>query len=237
MQKIIALILKIYIIIFIANAYGGAPMLPNGFVYLKNIVPSIQQDIRYATSDNFIGRPLPGYVDPVCILTKPTAEALKKVQAELNKQGLGLKVFDGYRPQMTVDEFGRWSRDAHDQVMKKEYYPNVNKADFFKLGYVAAKSGHTRGSTVDLTIIDLKTQHELDMGTHFDFMDELSHPFNHGVTTQQYQNRQFLNSVMAKHGFVALDVHSTEWWHFTLKNEPFPHTYFNFPIQASYAQQ
>lgn len=145
-----------------------------------------------------------------------------------SKDGLGLKVFDGYRPQITVDEFIRWSKDSNDQKMKTQYYPNINKADFFKLGYVATKSGHTRGSTVDLTIVDLKTNQELDMGTHFDFMDELSHPFNHSVTIKQYQNRQRLNQIMTKYGFIPLN---TEWWHFTLKNEPFIDTYFNFPVK------
>lgn len=205
-------------------------MLPIDFVYLKDVAPSIQQEIRYYTSNNFTGKPLPGYEHPVCILTKPTAYALLQVQRELNKKNLGLKVFDGYRPQMTVDEFVRWSQDVTDQKMKSDYYPNVNKADFFKLGYVAKKSGHTRGSTVDLTIIDLKTHQEIDMGTHFDFMDKLSHPSNHAVTTQQFQNRQLLNSVMAKYGFIPLNEKDTEWWHFTLKNELFPNTYFNFPI-------
>jgi len=205
-------------------------MLPNNFVYLKDVVPSIREDIRYATYHNFIGRPLPGYENPICILTKPTALALLKVQNELNKKCLCLKVFDCYRPQMTVDEFIRWSKDIHDQKMKSDYYPNVNKADFFKLDYAAERSGHTRGSTVDLKIIDVKTNQELDMGTHFDFMDELSHPFNRSVTKKQYQNRQLLNYVMAQYGFIPLNEKDTEWWHFTLKDEPFPDTYFNFQV-------
>lgn len=215
---------------FITNTYA-AQMLPKDFIYLIEIAPSIQQNIRYATSNNFIGKPLSGYESPVCILTKPTAQALSKVQQELNQQSLGLKIFDGYRPQMTVNEFIGWSKDSRDQKMKAEYYPNVNKADFFILGYVAEKSGHTRGSTVDLTIIDLKTNKELDMGTPFDFMDELSHPFSQAVTEKQYQNRQLLNNLMSKHGFISLNQQDTEWWHFTLKNELFPDTYFNFPVK------
>ena len=206
-------------------------MLPKRFVYLTDIAPSILQDIRYATDNNFIGKPLPGYKDPICILTEPTADALVKVQQELNQQGLGLKVFDGYRPQTSVNEFIRWSKDAPDQKMKAVYYPNVNKADFFKLGYIKKKSGHTRGSTVDLTIIDLKTNQELDMGTPFDFMDELSHPLSQGVTLKQYLNRQLLNNMMSRHGFIPLKQQDTEWWHFTLKNELFPDTYFNFPVK------
>lgn len=206
-------------------------MLPNHFVYLKDIVHSIRQDMRYFTDNNFVGRPLPGYESPVCIMTRPAAEALFCVQNELNNKGLGIKVFDAYRPQMTVDEFARWSQDIHDQKMKSEFYPHVNKADFFKLNYLALKSGHTRGSTVDLTIINLKTLRELDMGTQFDFMDELSKPFNRSVTLKQYENRHLLNQVMTKHGFIPLHEQDTEWWHFTLQNEPFSDTYFNFPIK------
>jgi D-alanyl-D-alanine dipeptidase len=206
-------------------------MSPKDFVYLKNIAPSIQQDIRYYTHHNFIGRRLPGYENPVCILTRTCAEVLLKIQNKLNQDGLGLKVFDGYRPQITVDEFIRWSTDIQYQKMKAEYYPNVNKADFFKLGYVGAKSGHSRGSTVDLTIIELKTNQELDMGIQFDFMDELSHPFNRSVTIKQYENRQLLNRVMSEYGFILLNKDDTEWWHFTLKEEPFPDTYFTFPVK------
>lgn len=205
-------------------------MLPKDFVYLHDIAPSIKQDIKYYSNDNFTGKPVPGYESSVCILTKPTAKALLNAQHELNQQGLGLKVFDGYRPQLAVNEFVRWSQDKQDQKMKARYYPNVNKADFFKLNYVAEQSGHTRGSTVDLTIIDLKTQKELDMGTHFDFMDELSHPFNPAISNIAKHNRKLLNQVMSQHGFIPLGPEDTEWWHFTLKNEPFPKTYFNFPV-------
>lgn len=223
----------IYLIYFIMSCFNMGyckQMLPKDFVYLQDIAPSIKQEIKYYTNDNFTGRPIPGYKNPVCILTRPTAEALLKVEQELNQTGLGLKVFDGYRPQTAVNEFVRWSQDKDDQIMKANFYPNVNKADFFKLRYVAEQSGHTRGSTVDLTIIELKTQKELDMGTHFDFMDELSHPFNPAVGPTPSHNRQLLNQIMSKHGFIPLGPEDTEWWHFTLKDEPFPTTYFNFPV-------
>jgi|694.fasta_scaffold119511_2 D-alanyl-D-alanine dipeptidase len=210
---------------------GGRMILPEGFVYLTEIDPTIIQDVKYFTSDNFLGRSVKGYESPTCILTQKTAIALSKIQCQLKSQSLGLKVFDCYRPQMAVDDFIVWSQDATDQKTKFRYYPNVNKADFFKLGYLGEKSGHTRGSTVDLTIIDLKTNKELDMGTHFDFMDELSHPFNYSVTLKQYQNRQLLNHIMSKNGFIPLVSKDTEWWHFTLKKEPFPDTYFNFPVK------
>jgi D-alanyl-D-alanine dipeptidase len=202
--------------------------LPAGFVYLKEVDSSIIQDVKYFTDDNFIGRPIKGYEAAECILTQEAAHALSKLQQALLSQHLSLKVYDCYRPQIAVNDFIAWIKDTSDQKMKKDYYPNVNKADFFKLGYVAEKSGHTRGSTVDLTMIDLKTNKELDMGTQFDYMDELSHPFNRSVTSEQYQNRQLLNQAMTEYGFCSLTQHDTEWWHFTLKNEPFPDTYFNF---------
>lgn len=204
--------------------------LPAGFVYLKEVDSSIIQDVKYFTDDNFIGRPIKGYEAAECILTQEAARALSKLQQQLLPQHLSLKVYDCYRPQTAVNDFITWSKDTSDQKMKKDYYPHVNKADFFTLNYVAEKSGHTRGSTVDLTMIDLKTNNEFDMGTHFDYMDELSHPFNRSVTSRQYQNRQLLNQVMTEYGFGSLTHHDTEWWHFTLKNEPFPDTYFNFPV-------
>lgn len=231
MKSFIFLILRVCLMSLTTNIH--ATPIPKDFVYLKDIAPEIVQDIRYATANNFVGKPLPGYESAVCIVTKPTAQALKRVQQELNLQGVGLKIFDGYRPQMTVNEFIRWSKDRSCQKMKTHYYPNVDKADFFKLGYVAEKSGHTRGSTVDLTLIDLQSKQELDMGTDFDFMDELSHPFNRKVSEKQFQNRQLLNQMMTKHGFISLTEHDPEWWHFTLKNELYPDTYFNFPIQNS----
>lgn len=213
--------------IFLACAQTLA--LPNGFVYLADYAPSIQQDMRYATSNNFVGEPIDGYVAPKCILTRPAAIALSNIQQSLKPKGLGLRVFDCYRPQRAVNHFVHWSKDISDQKMKRDYYPKVNKRDFFKRGYVAKKSGHTRGSTVDLTLIHLKTNKALDMGTHFDFMDRRSHPLLRStVTPQQFQNRQLLRDIMHKHGFKPL---LTEWWHFTLKNEPYPNRYFDFPVK------
>ncbi len=202
--------------------------LPDGFVYLKIIEPTILQDIRYAGADNFLGRSVAGYEAATCILTRAAAEALKKTQAWLRQKKLGLKVFDGYRPQMAVDDFVKWSKNAADQKMKTLYYPLIDKADVFKLGYVMEKSGHTRGSTVDLTLVQLNDQNELDMGTRFDFLDELSHPSSRGVTDEQYTNRMLLREAMVEHGFRPI---VTEWWHFTLRDEPFKDTYFNFPVK------
>lgn len=201
---------------------------PTDFVYLADVAPDIQQEVRYYGKDNFLGRPVKGYHKPICMITLKAAQALIKVQRELKAKGLAIKVYDCYRPQVAVDDFIAWSKDAHDQKMKAEYYPRVNKADFFKLNYVATRSSHTRGSTVDLTIIDPNNGHEVDMGTHFDFMDELSHPLNRHVSYQQYSNRMLLRNVMIKAGFEPIE---TEWWHFTLKAEPYPYTYFNFEIE------
>lgn len=202
--------------------------LPAGFVYLDEFEPSIEQDIKYFSHDNFIGRPIAGYEAPKCILTEQAALALREVQKRLLQTGLGLKVFDGYRPQAAVDDFIAWSEDIKDQKMKREFYPRVNKADFFILNYLAKKSGHTRGSTVDLTIIHLRDKSAMNMGTPFDFLDEESHPFTDLVSKVARNNRLFFRDLMLENGFSGVD---TEWWHFTLKNEPFPDTYFNFPVK------
>jgi len=208
------------------NSY--AETQPQSFVHLSEIAPTIQQDMRYFTYNNFIGRPINGYQRPTCILTRDAAEALQKVQQTLQRQGLGLKVFDCYRPQRAVNQFVEWSKDIRDQKMKAEYYPRVNKAEFFKLGYVLEHSDHTRGSTVDLTIIDLATHKPLDMGTHFDFMDPRSHSLNHSVTQTQFKNRMRLRTAMHQFNFQPIDE---EWWHFTLKNGPYKNTYFNFLVK------
>lgn len=212
--------------------FGGRCMaLPAGFVYLKEVDSSIIQDVKYFTDDNFIGRPIKGYEAAECILTQEAAHALSKLQQQILPQHLSLKVYDCYRPQTAVNDFIAWSQDASDQKMKTDYYPNINKADFFKLGYVAENSGHTRGSTVDLTLVHLPGNNgeplEMAMGTHFDFMDELSHPLNPNIHNDVRSNRLFLRSIMQKAGFEPVD---NEWWHFTFKNEPYPDTYFNFPV-------
>lgn len=220
--------MKRFSILLIALLSGCAhKALPSNFVALSAVAPTVQQDMRYHTSENFVGRPIAGYPNGICVLTKQAADAVLRVQAELHKKGLGLKVFDCYRPQKAVNDFVVWSKDVRDQKMKSEYYPRVDKAEFFELGYVAAKSGHTRGSTVDLTVIDLKTGKQLDMGGEFDFMDERSHPTCQTITPEQYRNRMMLRELMLQNKFKPL---ATEWWHFTLEKEPFPDTYFNFEV-------
>lgn len=202
--------------------------LPEGFVALSEIAPGIQQEVRYFSANNFVGEPIDGYQAPTIYLTRSAAEALRQVQSELAPFGIGLKVFDAYRPQQAVDHFVRWARDLDDQRMKGRYYPQVAKSDLFSDGYIAARSGHSRGSTVDLTLVDLDTGAELDMGTPWDFFDLASWPDSDQVTTQQQANRLLLRRVMLAAGFQPL---STEWWHFTLVDEPFPDTYFDFPVE------
>lgn len=204
--------------------------LPAGFVYLNEIDTSILIDMKYYTEDNFIGRRIQGYEAPVCIMTLEAAVALSKLQQHLLMQDMSLKVFDAYRPQVAVDEFIRWSEDASDQKMKADYYPHIDKVDLFDLGYLAKKSSHTRGSTVDLTIVHLSqyAPTEIAMGTRFDFMDELSHPACDQVSNEIRFHRFFLRELMQEAGFLPIE---TEWWHFTLDHEPFPDTYFNFHVK------
>jgi len=202
---------------------------PNkNFVYLKELIPKLRSDLRYYGSNNFVGKPIEGYNEPKLLLTIEAANALKKVQDELERIGFGLLIYDAYRPQQATDHFVKWSKDMADTLMKDDFYPNINKEDLFKLGYIAKKSGHSRGSTVDLTIVSLKTKHILNMGSPYDLFDEKSHTEYPNITKNQHALRLLLKRRMEKHGFKSYEK---EWWHFTLKNEPFPKTYFNFPIE------
>lgn len=204
------------------------PPLHEDFVYLKDIMPNLRSDLRYYGSNNFIGKPVEGYNAPKCILTKEAAYALKEVQEELERIGFGLLVYDAYRPQQATEHFVRWAKDPSDTVMKLQYYPNIDKKDLFAKGYVSVKSGHSRGSTVDLTIVSLKTKHILNMGSEYDLFDELSNVDNNSITQNQHSLRMLLKRRMEKHGFKSYDK---EWWHFTLENEPYPDTYFDFPVE------
>lgn len=202
--------------------------LPDGFVYLDEIIPSAQFDIRYFTENNFIGERINGYHAPLAIMTKAAAEALQKVHAELEEQGYNLLIYDAYRPQKAVDHFVAWSEDPDDTKMKEQYYPDLDKTQLFQLGYIASQSGHSRGSTVDLTLIDLKTGEELDMGGSFDFFGEKSHHGTDLINEEQTANRNILKEAMEKHGFIA---YPEEWWHYTYRDEPFPAKYFDFDIE------
>lgn len=210
------------------SIFCNAQEMPGDFVYLGDVDATIKVELRYFSENNFIGKKIEGYNNNCLIVTKKTALALKEVQKILSSKGLSLKIFDGYRPQQAVNHFVRWAKDVNDTLMKSKYYPNVPKSELFKRGYIASKSGHSRGSTVDLTIIDVTTKKELDMGSAYDFFGEESHPFYKNITKEQKENRMYLREIMLLNGFIPYD---NEWWHFTLSNEPYPKTYFNFPVQ------
>lgn len=204
------------------------PTLPEGFVFLQEAIPSIFMEARYFSGNNFTGRPVKGYGSSRLVLTKEAASALLDVQLELREKGLGLKVFDAYRPQRAVDDFVAWAQEAGDTAQKSEYYPNIPKNQLFEKGYIAAHSGHSRGSTVDVTLVNLQTGEELDMGTPFDFFGPRSAPGSDAVTPAQKENRRLLQHTMRRNGFGPL---ATEWWHFTLRGEPYPERYFDFVVE------
>ncbi len=202
----------------------------SGFVLLSDAVPDAILEIRYYSTYNFAGARIDGYEEPVALLTKEAAAALKEVSDDVISQGYRLKIYDAYRPQKAVDHFVRWAADTDDVKMKEYFYPELEKDVLFPLGYIAEHSGHSRGSTVDLTLFDMKTEKEADMGGTFDYFGELSHPDYKGITDEQYANRMILREAMMRHGFKPLEE---EWWHFTLENEPYPDTYFTFPVSGA----
>ena len=208
-------------------SFNSLAILPNGFDYCSKTIPSLKVDLKYLTKDNFTGHKVPSYHSNKCILTKPSIQALMHVQKELSAFNLGLKVFDAYRPTQAVDDFMTWSK-SDDESTKSMHYPTLDKSRLIPLGYIAEKSGHSRGSAIDLTIVGLKTGKALDMGTNFDYFGHKAWPSELSLTTQQRANRLLLKSVMLKYGFKPLKV---EWWHFSLRREPFPDTYFNFPVE------
>ena len=200
------------------------------FVLLTDVVPDAILEIRYYSTYNFVGDRIDGYEQPTALLTKEAAEALKKASDELIKKGYRLKIYDAYRPQKAVTNFMNWAKDVDDTRMKSYFYPELDKSVLFAQGYIAEKSGHSRGSTVDLTLFDMKTEKEVDMGGTFDYFGELSHPDYKNITEEQYNNRMILREAMINNGFKPLPE---EWWHFTLENEPYPDTYFTFPVNES----
>ena len=209
-------------------------MDPSGFVLLADYVPHIVQEIRYYSTYNFIGERIDGYEEPCALLTVEAARALKAVSNELIVQGYRLKVFDAYRPACAVKHFVLWGIEDQDIRMKPYFYPALEKQELFARGYIASLSSHCRGSTVDLTLLDMKTGKELDMGGPFDLFSELSHPNYRGITDEQYENRMLLQKAMIRNGFRPIDC---EWWHFSLVNEPYPDTYFNFPVSSAYLKR
>lgn len=204
------------------------------FVLLSDYVPGIVQEIRYFSTYNFVGDRIDGYEEPVALLTREAARALKNVANEANVMGYRLKVFDAYRPARAVRHFVFWGIEDLDLRMKPFFYPNLEKQVLFQEGYIAKESSHSRGSTVDLTLLDMATGKEVDMGSPFDLFDPISHPDNREVTDAQYDNRMLLQNLMVRAGFVSIDC---EWWHFTLEDEPFPETYFDFPVSTEYLRR
>ena len=217
------------------------------FVTLTDAVPDAILEIRYFSTYNFVGKRVDGYMEPTALMTKRAADSLRAVSDEAISLGYRLKIYDAYRPQKAVDHFVRWAADIPDTAMKAYFYPDLYKDVLFEQDYIAAKSGHTRGSTVDLTLFDMKTEKELDMGGTFDWFGPESHPdfcgnpetgeytgdnssspAGRSITPEQFANRMLLRKLMLKHGFKPID---SEWWHFTLKDEPFPATYFTFPVR------
>ena len=221
---------KFLCLLVITSPFILAQELPENFVLIKELIPSIVIEMRYGTNNNFTGRPIPGYGSRQAVITIATANALKKVQKELNKLGLGLKIFDAYRPQKAVNYFIKWSDQPSDTIMKNKYYPNLKKNTLFDLGYIASKSGHTRGSTIDLTLLYVSGPEkgkEVDMGSVWDLFGARSGYTYEAISNSQKANQRLLRELMIAHEFLPYDK---EWWHFNLKNEPYPYTYFDFIV-------
>ncbi|WEV26518.1 D-Ala-D-Ala dipeptidase VanX [Streptomyces sp. 71268] len=200
----------------------------DGFVFVDELIPGIRWDAKYATWDNFTGKPVDGYLTNRIVGTRALCAALERAQEKANSLGFGLVLWDGYRPQRAVDCFLRWSRQPEDGRTKSRHYPNIERAEMFEKGYVATKSGHSRGSTVDLTLYDLTSGELASMGGGHDLMDSRSHHGAAGITRTEARNREHLRSVMEACGFAA---YACEWWHYTLREEPYPDTYFDFPVE------
>ena len=201
-----------------------------GFVSIGETIPDVILEIRYYSTYNFVGDRIDGYEQPVALLTKEAAVRLREVSDELAGKGYRLKIYDAYRPQKAVDHFVRWAEDVSDTRMNAFFYPDLNKSVLIPEGYIAERSGHSRGSTVDLTLFDMRTGKDVDMGSPFDFFGEISHPDYRGITPEQYENRMLLRGCMLRHGFRPVPE---EWWHFTLENEPYPDTCFTFPVSGT----
>ena len=211
-----------------------AIMDPSDFVVLADFVPGIIQEIRYHSTYNFIGERINGYEEPCALITIEAARALKGAAAELNAQGFRLKVFDAYRPARAGKQFVLWGLEDLDLRMKPFFYPDLEKHELFEQGYIAKQSTHSRGSSVDLPLLEMETGREVDMGSPFDLFSEISHPDYGGITAEQHDNRMLLQRAMVRNGFKPLDC---EWWHFSLEDEPFPDTYFDFPNASSYLRR
>ncbi|MCL2502378.1 MAG: M15 family metallopeptidase [Bacteroidales bacterium] len=220
-------LITVFCALALAQEAGRRDVLPQGFVYISDLIPDVLLDIRYYSTYNFVGARVDGYCAPTAVLSAEAAQALKKVSDELKAQGYLLKIFDAYRPQKAVQHFVRWAKDLQDTVYRQAFYPDIDKSKLFELGYIAERSGHSRGSVVDLTLVDIRSGQELDMGTPFDFFGPKSGHGTDLITEEQTANRELLKSAMLRHGFRH---YREEWWHYTLVGEPFPNTYFDFDV-------
>ena len=247
MKKVISIFI-LSCLVFVSCSRGSHKDVDfhNKFVILTEEIPDVILEIRYYGTYNFVGTRIDGYDQPVALLTKEAAEALKKVSDDVIAKGYRLKIYDAYRPQCAVDHFVRWAENISDTLMKAYFYPDLDKSVLFDQEYIMAKSGHTRGSTVDLTLFDMSTEKEVDMGGTFDWFGPESHPdfcgnpqtgqytgdnskspTGRSITEEQFRNRMILRDAMTSHGFRPLD---SEWWHFTLDNEPYTETYYTHPV-------
>ena len=216
------------------NNFTEPQMDCSQFVLLSDYVPSIIQEIRYFSTYNFVGERINGYEEPCAIISKEAARALQSAANMFNAQGYRIKVFDAYRPARAVKHFILWGIEDLDLRMKPYFYPELQKHELFEKGYVASQSSHSRGSAIDLTLVDMSSGKEVDMGSPFDLFSPKSHPDFMGIDKSQYNNRMLLQKIMVENGFEPLDC---EWWHFKLKDEPFPETYFDFPVSAEYLKR
>ncbi len=210
------------------DAFSGTAVVPD-LVLVSDVVPDVIQEIRYYSTYNFLGRRVAGYLEPCALLARPAAQALRAASDEFVRLGYRIKVFDAYRPQRAVDDFVAWARDLSDQRMKPVFYPGVDKSELFERGYIAARSAHSRGGCLDMTLLDAASGREVDMGSSFDFFGEVSHGDYAGLAPEQLANRALLRDVMVRHGFVP---YAEEWWHFTLADEPYPDTCFDVPVSS-----
>lgn len=248
-SAVVCLLSALAVIVLAGCATCSPQSEPAGFVHVSEAVPDVILEIRYHSTYNFVGDRIDGYEQPTALLTVEAAKALKAVSDDVKAQGYRLKIFDAYRPQRAVDHFMRWAKDTKDTRMKAYFYPDLDKSVLFPRGYIAEKSGHSRGSTVDLTLFDMTTEKEVDMGGTFDWFGKESHPdwcgdpetgkYTGGfpgntpptggrINEVQFKNRMILRKAMMRHGFKPLPE---EWWHFTLANEPWPDTYFTHPVK------
>lgn len=228
MQIKFKIIISLICVVVLTYGFQHKQQLPKGFVYAKDSIKDLDVELRYYTANNFVGDTIDGYKSNRLIITQATAKKLKLIQNELQQQNLCLKIYDGYRPQRAVNHFIRWAKVLNDTVSKSQFYPNVKKRNLFKEEYIATRSGHSRGSTLDVTITNGDTGEPLDMGSPYDFFGQESWVNYNGITDAQKKNRQLLQTVMLKHNFRN---YAKEWWHFTLRWEPFPKTYFDFPVE------